>query len=98
MAEIANDCGGARLESKYVHSVYAKTAHRLSKYPHRAWPRVQEFIDSLEPYSLLADIGKHYVACSAIRNKVFSSLVLFHLLSFSKMLGIRYIKKLYFLT
>jgi hypothetical protein len=59
MAEMtSSSVTGARLENKYVHAVYEKTAEQLAHFQHRAWPRVQEFIDSLEPHSLLADIGE----------------------------------------
>lgn len=59
MAEMtSSNVTGARLEDKYVHAVYEKTAEQLAHFQHRAWPRVQEFIDSLEPHSLLADIGE----------------------------------------
>lgn len=43
------------LEKAYVHDVYDQLAHRLAR--PRLWPRVQQFLMSLELGSLVADIG-----------------------------------------
>lgn len=44
-------------ENSFVHTVYNQIADHFSSTRHTAWPGVVKFINSLEPYSLLLDIG-----------------------------------------
>ena len=48
----------SRLERKHVHNVYEKTAHHFSDVQYRAWPCVKQFLQSLDPGSIVADVGK----------------------------------------
>ncbi|XP_072260330.1 probable tRNA methyltransferase 9B [Pyxicephalus adspersus] len=45
------------LERQHVHNVYEKIAPYFNDKRYKAWPKVQEFIITLEPGSLVADIG-----------------------------------------
>ena len=56
---------GAALEQKHVHDVYEKTAHHFKKIRFKAWPKVRQFLQELEPGSLVADVGgcKYYRQC-----------------------------------
>ena len=46
------------LEQEHVHNVYDQTAHYFKDVRYRAWPKVRQFLSSLEPGSIVADIGK----------------------------------------
>lgn len=46
-----------QLERDHVHSVYDKIAPYFNDSRYKAWPKVQQFLLSLEPGSILADIG-----------------------------------------
>uniref|UniRef100_A0A6Q2Y746 Fe2OG dioxygenase domain-containing protein n=1 Tax=Esox lucius TaxID=8010 RepID=A0A6Q2Y746_ESOLU len=46
-----------RLEAEYVHSVYEEIAGHFSSTRHSPWPRVCHFLSSLEPGSIVADVG-----------------------------------------
>ncbi|ELU13622.1 hypothetical protein CAPTEDRAFT_19467 [Capitella teleta] len=45
------------LENEHVHKVYDQTAHYFRNARYKAWPKVGHFLNSLEPGSLVADIG-----------------------------------------
>lgn len=47
----------ALLEEQYVHHVYDSIASHFSSTRHSPWPRVCQFLDSLPPGSILADVG-----------------------------------------
>uniref|UniRef100_A0A8C6TZC9 AlkB homolog 8, tRNA methyltransferase n=1 Tax=Neogobius melanostomus TaxID=47308 RepID=A0A8C6TZC9_9GOBI len=47
----------ARLEEQYVHQVYDAIATHFSSTRHSPWPRVCDFLCSLPPGSVLADVG-----------------------------------------
>ena len=61
MAAEEDDEGGAveapEIERRHVHEVYDAIAPHFSATRYKAWPRVQAFLDSLEPGSLVADLG-----------------------------------------
>lgn len=46
------------LERAYVHDVYDRIAHHFADTRYRPWPRVRQFLEELEPGSIVADIGK----------------------------------------
>ncbi|KAL0973435.1 hypothetical protein UPYG_G00203600 [Umbra pygmaea] len=46
-----------RLEAEFVHSVYEEIAGHFSSTRHSPWPQVCHFLSSLEPGSVLADVG-----------------------------------------
>jgi len=45
------------LESKLVHQVYEEIAGHFSETRHKPWPRVTEFVDSVDTEKLLLDLG-----------------------------------------
>nr|ACO10808.1 methyltransferase KIAA1456 [Caligus rogercresseyi] len=47
----------AQLESTHVHSVYESIAGHFSDTRHKPWPKVLEFLNSLDPKGLLIDVG-----------------------------------------
>ena len=47
----------ARLEEEYVHRVYDAIAPHFSGTRHSPWPRVCNFLSSLVPGAVLADVG-----------------------------------------
>ncbi|KAM9359812.1 tRNA (carboxymethyluridine(34)-5-O)-methyltransferase alkbh8 [Symphorus nematophorus] len=47
----------AHLEEEYVHRVYDAIASHFSSTRHSPWPRVCDFLSSLPPGSVLADVG-----------------------------------------
>ncbi|KAK6296172.1 hypothetical protein J4Q44_G00338850 [Coregonus suidteri] len=47
----------SRLEEEFVHRVYEEIAGHFSSTRHSPWPRVCDFLSSLEPGSILADVG-----------------------------------------
>ena len=46
------------LEKEHVHAVYEQTAHHFKDVRYRAWPKVRQFLSSLEPGALVADVGE----------------------------------------
>ncbi|XP_077070995.1 tRNA (carboxymethyluridine(34)-5-O)-methyltransferase ALKBH8 isoform X2 [Siphateles boraxobius] len=46
-----------RLESQYVHQVYEEISSHFSSTRHSPWPQVRDFLLTLSPGSVLADIG-----------------------------------------
>lgn len=46
------------LEKAYVHDVYDQLSHHFSEDRYRPWPRVRNFLQQLEPGSLVCDAGK----------------------------------------
>lgn len=44
-------------ERQYVHDVYSAIADHFSGTRYKAWPRVGSFLESLPPFSLIADMG-----------------------------------------
>ena len=51
----------ALLEQRHVHDVYEKTAHHFRDTNYKAWPKVKQFLKSLDPGALVADIGESTV-------------------------------------
>ena len=45
------------LEKAYVHDVYDQLSHHFSEERYRPWPRVRQFLEQLEPGSLVCDAG-----------------------------------------
>ncbi len=45
------------LEKKYVYDVYEKIAPHFSHTRYKPWPKIEAFLNSLEPGSMVADIG-----------------------------------------
>ena len=53
------------LEKAYVHDVYDQLAHHFGdQQRHRPWPRVRQFLEQLEPASLVCDAGKNDLSLS----------------------------------
>ena len=46
------------IEKAYVHDVYEQISQHISDNKYRAWPRVKQFLQDLEPGSMLCDVGK----------------------------------------
>ncbi len=46
------------LEKKHVYDVYDKIATHFSHTRYKPWPKVQEYLENLNQYSLNADVGK----------------------------------------
>ena len=46
------------IEKAYVHDVYEQISQHISDNRYRAWPRVKQFLQDLEPGSILCDVGK----------------------------------------
>ena len=46
------------IEKAYVHDVYEQISGHVADNRYRAWPRVKEFIQDLEPGSIICDVGK----------------------------------------
>lgn len=51
-----------RLERQHVHNVYDRTAHHFKDLHYKAWPKVQYFLQQLEPGAFVADIGKYMLS------------------------------------
>lgn len=49
------DC--EQFEQKYVHEIYEKIASHFSETRYKRWPRVEQFVNSLEIGSILIDVG-----------------------------------------
>ena len=49
------------IEKAYVHDVYEQISQHISDNRYRAWPRVKQFLQDLEPGSILCDVGKKIV-------------------------------------
>lgn len=47
------------IERAYVHDVYEQISQHISDSRYRAWPRVKQFLQELEPGSLVCDVGKN---------------------------------------
>ncbi|KAG5489416.1 hypothetical protein GH5_00286 [Leishmania sp. Ghana 2012 LV757] len=47
----------AAYEREHVHKVYSAIAEHFSSTRYKAWPRVGSFLESLPPFSLVADVG-----------------------------------------
>ena len=45
------------VESEHVHAVYSRIASHFSDTRYKPWPKVAEFIQRLQPGSLVADVG-----------------------------------------
>lgn len=61
------------VEQQYVHEFYETVARHFSSTRYNAWPRVAEFVRSLEPGSLIADIGcgnGKYMKCVGAQSAV----------------------------
>ena len=46
------------IEKAYVHDVYEQISQHVADNRYRAWPRVKEFVQDLEPGSIICDVGK----------------------------------------
>lgn len=46
------------VEKTFVYDVYDKIASHFSNTRYKPWPKVTEFLNSIEEGSLVADIGK----------------------------------------
>ena len=46
------------IEKAYVHDVYEQMSHYISEARYRPWPRVKQFLEEMEPGSLVCDVGK----------------------------------------
>lgn len=46
------------IEKAYVHDVYEQISQHISDSRYRAWPRVKQFLQELEPGSIVCDVGK----------------------------------------
>lgn len=47
----------ADLEAKYVHDVYSQIARHFSDTRYKPWPRIAQFLLTLPPGCLVADVG-----------------------------------------
>lgn len=45
------------VERKYVYEIYEKIAPHFSSTRYKPWPKIEQFLKSLEPGSLVADVG-----------------------------------------
>jgi ubiquinone/menaquinone biosynthesis C-methylase UbiE len=45
------------VEKKYVYEIYEKIAPHFSSTRYKPWPKIESFLKSLEPGSLVADVG-----------------------------------------
>ncbi|TRY73081.1 hypothetical protein TCAL_12909 [Tigriopus californicus] len=51
------DARSLAIEKAYVHDVYEQISQHISDSRYRAWPRVKQFLQELEPGSLVCDVG-----------------------------------------
>lgn len=50
------------LEKAYVHEVYEQiSAEYPNTHKSRSWPRIKQFLEDLEPGSLVCDVGKYKI-------------------------------------
>ena len=49
------------IEKAYVHDVYEQISQHISDSRYRAWPRVKQFLQELEPGSIVCDVGEFFV-------------------------------------
>ncbi len=68
----SNDDDAAKFESSYVHNVYNQIAEHFSNTRHSAWPGVAEFIQNLDKYSFLLDVGCGNGKYLNIRNDIYA--------------------------
>jgi alkylated DNA repair protein alkB family protein 8 len=52
-----SDLEAIEFERSYVHVIYNEIADHFSHTRHSAWPGVAKFIDSMDPFSLMLDVG-----------------------------------------
>ena len=52
-----NECEAVEFERAHVHQVYNGIADHFSSTRHSAWPGVARFIESMQAYSLMLDVG-----------------------------------------
>ena len=45
------------MEKQHVYEVYEKIAPHFSNTRYKPWPKIAEFLNSLEPGSVVADVG-----------------------------------------
>lgn len=53
----SNNSEAQNFEKSYVHVIYNEIADHFSHTRHSAWPGVASFINSMEPYSFMLDVG-----------------------------------------
>lgn len=58
------DARSLAIEKAYVHDVYEQISQHISDSRYRAWPRVKQFLQELEPGSLVCDVGKATICTS----------------------------------
>ncbi|CBZ26116.1 conserved hypothetical protein [Leishmania mexicana MHOM/GT/2001/U1103] len=60
----------AAYEREHVHDVYSAIADHFSSTRYKAWPQVSAFLESLPPFSLVADVGcgngKYFLAAQRL--------------------------------
>ena len=49
------------IEKAYVHDVYEQISGHVADARYRAWPKVREFVEDLEPGALMCDVGQSTV-------------------------------------
>jgi hypothetical protein len=52
------------IERAYVHDVYEQISQHISDNRYRAWPRVRQFLQDLEPGSIVCDVGMYNSAAT----------------------------------
>lgn len=52
-----NDLEARLFEKSYVHTIYNEIADHFSQTRHTAWPGVVKFIESMQPYTWMCDVG-----------------------------------------
>ena len=52
-----NEKEAKEFERSFVHEIYDEIADHFSQTRHSTWPGVVKFLNSLEPYSTMLDIG-----------------------------------------
>lgn len=56
------------MEKEHVYDVYEKIAPHFSNTRYKPWPKIEEFLNGLEPGSIVADVGcgnGKYLGCNA---------------------------------
>lgn len=53
----SNDLEALKFERSYVHTIYNEIADHFSQTRHSAWPGVAKFIESMDAYSFMLDVG-----------------------------------------
>lgn len=67
----SNNLEAKNFEKSYVHTIYNQIADHFSHTRHSAWPGVARFINSMEPYSTMLDVGCGNGKYLNLRNDLF---------------------------